>query len=342
MTEVNITVGSHNKAQVRPVKPSAPSTETPISIAEVNAIFSSNTKAQERGVQSSGASSRAPSNMTKAKSTVDYNRKSQADTVKSSTSSTKAGPNWQQSDSEDPFGLRVSTEEFGTEPAPFDIALGKFHNTRDNIMYLGGYRDATAHFEELVPQIIQPLKPGVDLTPEPVKVFMAANTTRKEAAEAEMKATKAKELDVVRAQEIATASGLHEQFKNPVPTFGQTMGIAVANAKLEPTSAGAYSKLSNESMREIYEGLKGKGKDFTSVSMEEEEALGKSGVHRCADATTEEDEAPAKGWIHPVADRVIDNAQMQYDMMYGIVTQCKFFPRIPYNTSYSIYSLRTT
>lgn len=330
MDKANIMVGSDSKAEVRAVKSSASSTKTSLGNTEANSMSGSNNKAQDRGAKLSGASSRNPVTMVKAKSIVGSDPKIQRDTVEPSASSTKTRLNWEQSEPGDPFGVRVSTEEFGTMPPPFELALtGKFYNVRDNIMYLGGCRHATAHFEEQPPQIIQPLQPGVDLTPEPVKAHMAANIARKEAAEAEMKATKAKKLNVVGAQEITTARGLHEESKDVEPTYAETMFTAIAAAKLEPTQVGAYAKLSNESVRELRAELKAKGKDYTSVPMKEEEAPAKSYVHPSADAPTEEDEAPAQSWIHPVADRVIDKAQMHYDMMYGIITQSKSFPSCP-------------
>jgi hypothetical protein len=209
-------------------------------------------------------------------------------------------------------------------PPPFELALtGNFYNVRDNIAYLGGCRDATAHFEKLPAQVVKPLQPGVDLTPEPVKAHMAANTARKETTEAEIKATKAKELNVVGAQEVTTARGLHEEFENVDPTYAETMFAAIAAAKREPNPTAAYAMLSDQSVRGIRAELKAKGKHYTSAPIEEEETPAKSYAHPSADAPTEEDEAPAKSWIHSVADSVIDKAQLHYDMMYDIVTQSK-------------------
>jgi len=293
-------------------------------MTEANPMFVSNTKAQVHGLKSSAASSRIPVTMAREKSTVDHDTKDQGGAVTYSTSSTKARLDWERSESEDPFGVRVSTEELGTMPPPFELALtGKFHNVRDNIAYLGGCRDATAHFEELPPQTIKPLQPGVDLTPEPVKAYMIANTACKETAEVKIKAANAKGLNIVGAQEVTTARGLHEEFENVDPTYAETMFVAIAAAKREPNPAVAYAMLSDESVREIRAELKGKGKDHTSVPMEEEETPAKGQVHPSTNATTEEDEIPVKSWIHAVADCVIDKAQMHYDMMYDIVTQSK-------------------
>lgn len=325
-TEGNITVHSDNKPQVRAVKSIASYTKSSLSMTERNPMFASNTKAQDRGIKSSGASSRIPVTMAKAKSTVDHDAKAKGDAVTSSTTSTNVRLDWERSEPEDPFGVRVSTQELGTMHPPFELVLtGKFNNVRDNIDYLGGNRDATAHFEEIPPQIIKPLQPGVDLTPEPVKAYMAANTARKEAAEAEIKATKAKELNVDGVQEITTAKGLREEFTDVDPTYTETMFAAIAAAKKEEDPGVAYAILSNESCREIRAELKAKQKDYISVPKEEEKTPAKSYVHPSEDAPTEEDEAPVQSWIHPVADRVLDKAQLHYDMMYDIVTQSKCF-----------------
>jgi hypothetical protein len=293
-------------------------------------VFCSHTKAQDRGIKSTGASSRPSLTMAKAKSTVDHDTEAKGDTVTSSTSSTNTRLYWQRSGPEDPFGVRVSTKELGTMPPPFELALtGSFSNVRDNIDYLNGNRDTTAHFEELPYPIIKPLQPGVDLTPEPVKAYMAANTARKEAAEAEVKATKAKELNVVGAQEISTARGLREEFTDVDPTYTDTMFAAIAAAKKEEDPSVAYAILSNESCREIRAELKAKQKDSISVPKKEGEAPAKNYVHRSEDAPTEEQEALAQSWIHPVADRVLDQAQLHHDMMYDIVTQSKSSARHP-------------
>jgi hypothetical protein len=334
-TEANAAVHSDNKPQVG----TASSTKASFNMTEANPMFVSNTKIEYRGLKSSAASSRIPVTMARAKSTVDHDTKAQGQAITYLTSPTKASLDWERSETEDPFGVRVSTEELGTMPPPFELALtGKFYDVRDNIVYLGGCRDATGHFEELPPQIIKPLQPGVDLTPEPVKAYIAANTAHKETAEADIKAAKAKELNLVGTQEVTTARGLHEEFENVDPTYAETMFVAIAAAKREPNPAVAYAMLSDESVRDIRAELKGKGKDHTSVPMEGEETSAKSHVHPSTDAPTEENEAPVKSWIHPVADGVIDKAQMHYNMMYDIVTRSKSFPLSPFSPFHPIHS----
>ncbi len=324
MTEPNIVGPSGAKAQALTVESSAPPTETPPSMSAANSMFGTNNKAQDRGVKLLDVSSHILITMAKAKSVVGSDPQTQNKTTESSASTTKARLNWEPSKSEDPFGARVSTDEFGTMEPPFELALtGKFYSVRDNMMYDGGDRDATAHFEELPSQIIQPLQPGVDLTPEPVKAYMAANTARQGASKPEMSGAEAKEPNVLRVQEITTASGLREEFRNVDPTYTETMFAAIAAARLESTPGRAEEKLSNESLRELRAELKAKGKDYASVPIEEEEAPAQSSVYDCSDTPTEEEEISTKGWLYPVADRVIDKAQLHYDMMYQVVTKSK-------------------
>jgi hypothetical protein len=325
MTEADIMNSSDAKPQARALKSLTTSNKALPSMSEANSMFGTNTKAKDRGIKMPSVSSRIPVTMTKTKLPIGSDPQIQSDEVGSSAFITRACLNWEPSKSDDPFGARVSTNEFGTSQTPFELAnTGKFHSVRDNIMYDGGDRDATAHFEHLPDQIIQPLQPGVDHMPEPVKAHVTANIARTEAAKAGIEAAKARELSVIGDQEITTAGGLREEITNVDPTYTDTMFAAIAAAKLHPEAAWDY--LNNEAVRQLRADMKTEAKEFRPAIIKEEEYATQGSTYSYSDAPTEEQELSLKAWTFPVADRVIDKAQMQYDMMYQVVTKSKFFP----------------
>jgi len=335
MTEADIMNSSDAKPQARATKSLASSNKATPNMSEGNSMFGTNTKAKDRGIKMTSVSSRIPVTMIKTKLSIGSDPKIQSDEVGSSVFTTRARLNWEPSKSDDPFGTRVSTSEFGTSQTPFELAnTGKFRSVRDNIMYDGGDRDATAHFEHIPDQIIQPLQPDVDRTPELVKANVAANTARTEAAKAEIDAAKAKELSV-GDQEITTARGLREEITNVDPTYTDTMFAAIAAAKLHPEAAWDY--LNNEAVRQLRADMKAEAKEFRPAIIKEEEYATQGSTCSYSDAPTEEQELSLKAWTFPVADRVIDKAQIQYDMMYQVVTKSKFFPFLSFSfppTSY--------
>jgi hypothetical protein len=325
MTEADIMNSSDAKPQARAVKSLVSSNKAPPSMSEANSMFGTNTKAKDRGIKMPSVSSRIPVTMIKTKLSTGSDPKIQSDQVGSSAFTTRARLNWEPSKSDDPFGARVSTSEFGTSQTPFELAnTGKFRSVRDNIMYDVGDRDATAHFEHLPDQIIQPLQPAVDRTPELVKAYVAANTARTEAAKAEIETAKAKELSVIGDQEIITARGLREEITNVDPTYTDIMFAAIAAAKLHPEAAWDY--LNNEAVRQLRADMKVEAKEIRPAIIKEEEYATQGSTYSYSDAPTEEQERSLKAWTFPVADSVIDKAQMQYDMMYQVVTKSKFFP----------------
>jgi len=319
-------------------------TEAPASLSQAHSMAGTNTESQDRVIKMSSVSSYFPESTAQGESSNRSNSNIQGKEAGSSASTTNARLNWQPSKSDDPFGVRVSTNEFASG-YPFELANRAMHgNVRDNILYDTGYRDATAYFPHLPDQAIQPLQPCADRTPDSVKEHIAANSTLTEAAKAEIKAAKAGEFKAVGAQEVTTIRGIREEILSSGPTYYDTVRAAIVAAGEDPIAQvdgkAAFEFTKNEAITERRAAMKAEAMamEFPPTETKDQEYTGQSSftdqsffraqdpfiaqnfAYSTSDAPTEE-ELPGKNWALNIADRTINRAQMQYDMMYQVVTQ---------------------